>query len=29
MFQNNQKQFYMELNHEGERCGDDQPDAEE
>ena len=29
MFQNNQRQFYRELNQEGERCDDDQPDAEE
>ena len=29
MFQNNQKQFYRELNQEEERCDDDQPDAEE
>ena len=29
MFQNNQKQFYREVNQEGERCDDDQPDAEE
>ena len=29
MFQNNQRQFYRELNWEGERCDDDQPDAEE
>ena len=29
MFQNNQMQFYRELNQEGERCDDDQPDAEE
>ena len=29
MFQNNQRQFYMELNQEGERCDGDQPDAEE
>ena len=29
MFQNNQRQFYRELNREGERCDDDQPDAEE
>ena len=29
MFQNNQRQFYRELNQEGERCNDDQPDAEE
>ena len=28
MFQNNQKQFYRELNKEEERCDDDQPDAE-
>ena len=28
MFQNNQKQFYRELNQVGERCDDDQPDAE-
>ena len=29
MFQNNQKkQFYRELNQEGERYDDDQPDAE-
>ena len=28
MFQNNQRQFYRELNQEGERCDDDQPDAE-
>ena len=28
-FQNNQKQFYRELNQEGERCDDDKPDAEE
>ena len=27
MFQNNQRQFYRELNQEGERCDDDQPDA--
>ena len=29
MFQNNQKQFYRELNQEGERCDDDQPDGQE
>ena len=29
MFQNNQRQFLRELNQEGERCNDDQPDAEE
>ena len=29
MFQNNQRQFYGELNQEGERCNDDQPDAKE
>ena len=29
MFQNNQRQFYRELNQEGERCDDDQLDAEE
>ena len=29
MFQNNQRQFYRELNQEEERCDDDQPDAEE
>ena len=29
MFQNNQRQFYWELNQEGERCDDNQPDAEE
>ena len=28
MFQNNQRQFYSELNQKGERCGNDQPDAE-
>ena len=27
MFQNNQRQFYRELNQKGERCGDDLPDA--
>ena len=29
LFQNNQRQFYRELNQEGERCNDNQPDAEE
>ena len=29
MFQNNQRQFYRELNQEGERCDDDKVDAEE
>ena len=29
IFQNNQRQFYRELNQETERCHDDQPDAEE
>ena len=29
MFQNNQKQFYRELNQEGERFDDNQPNAEE
>ena len=29
MFQNNQKQFYSELNQEGERYDDDQQDTEE
>ena len=29
MFQNNHRQFYRELNQEGERCDNDQPDAEE
>ena len=29
MFQNNHRQFYRELNQEGERCDADQPDAEE
>ena len=29
MSQNNQRQFYRELNQEGERSDDDQPDAEE
>ena len=28
MFQNNTRQFHRELNLEGERCNDDQPDAE-
>ena len=28
MFQNNLRQFYRELNQEGEGCDDDQPDAE-
>ena len=28
MFQNNQRQFYRELNQEGERCGHDQPNAD-
>ena len=27
MFQNNQRQFYRELNEEGERSDDNQPDA--
>ena len=27
MFQNNQRQVYRELNQEGERCDDDQPDG--
>ena len=27
--QNNQRQFYRELNQEGKRCDDDQPDVEE
>ena len=27
MFQNNQRQFYKELNEEGERCDDNQTDA--
>ena len=27
MFQNNQRQFYKELNEEGERCDDNQRDA--
>ena len=25
LFQSNQRQFYSELNQEGERCDDDQP----
>ena len=29
MFQNNQGQFYGELNKEGGSCDDGQPDAEE
>ena len=29
MFQNNQRQFYKELNQEEERWDDDHPDAEE
>ena len=29
LFQNNQMQFYRELDHEEERCDDDQPVAEE
>ena len=29
MFQNNQRQFYREVNQEGQRCDDDQPDVEE
>ena len=29
MFWNNQSQFFREMNQEGERCDDDQPDAEE
>ena len=28
MFQNNLRQFYRELNQEGERCDDDQTDVE-
>ena len=27
MFQNNQRWFYRELNQEGKRCDDDQPDT--
>ena len=29
LFENNQRQFYRELDQEGERCDDDQPVAEE
>ena len=29
LFENNQKQFYRELDQEEERCDDDQPVAEE
>ena len=29
IFQNNQRQFYRKVNQEGERCDDDQSDAEE
>ena len=29
IFQNNQRQIYRELNQEGERSDDDQPNAEE
>ena len=29
MLQDNQREFYKELNQERERCDDDQPDAEE
>ena len=29
LLENNLKQFYMELDQEGERCDDDQPVAEE
>ena len=29
LFLSNQRQFYRELNQEGERCDDDQLDAEE
>ena len=29
LFQNNQRQFYRELDQEGERCEDEKPDAEE
>ena len=28
LFENNQRQFYRELDHEEERCDDDQPVAE-
>ena len=29
LFENNQRQFYSELDQEGDRCDDDQPVAEE
>ena len=29
LFEKNQRQFYRELDHEEERCNDDQPVAEE
>ena len=29
LFENNQRQFYRELDQEAERCDDDQPVAEE
>ena len=29
LFENNQRQFYRELDHEEERCDDDQPVAQE
>ena len=29
MFQENKRPFYRELNQEGKRCDDDQPDVEE
>ena len=29
LFENNQRQFYKELDQEAERCDDDQPVAEE
>ena len=29
LFENHQRQFYRELDQEEERCGDDQPLAEE
>ena len=29
MFENNQRQFYRELNQEGEKCEDNLSDAEE
>ena len=29
MFQDSHRQFYKKLNQKGERCDDDQPDAEE